>query len=167
MCLCGVMFLEKINELWWPRDVPWWRYQMETFSALFALCEGNSLVTGEFPSQKPVTRSFGVIFDLRLNKRLSKPSKRRWFETPSRLLRRYCNVVLYCDFVLLPGDEWHTIKTMESGGFSHGLLLAQSILGLLTLSLLDPYYLCAGQGSCYQYHTIHQYSEFRTFGILR
>ena len=45
---------------------------METFSALLALCEGNSPVTGEFPSQRPVTRSFDVFFKLRLNKRLSK-----------------------------------------------------------------------------------------------
>ena len=28
--------------------------------------------TGEFPTQRPVTRSFDVFFDLRLNKRLSK-----------------------------------------------------------------------------------------------
>ena len=69
----------------------WWRYQMETFSALLALCAGNSLVTGEFPSQKPVTRSFDVFLNLRLNKRLSKQSKRRWFETPSRPLWRHCN----------------------------------------------------------------------------
>ena len=39
---------------------------METFSALLALCAGNSPVTGEFPSQRPVTRSFDVYFDLRL-----------------------------------------------------------------------------------------------------
>ena len=32
------------------------------------LCEGNPLVTGGFPSQRPVTRSFVVFFDLRLNK---------------------------------------------------------------------------------------------------
>ena len=50
----------------------WWRHQMETFSALLALCAGNSSVTGEFPSQGPVTRSFAVIFDLCLTKRLSK-----------------------------------------------------------------------------------------------
>ena len=37
---------------------PWWRHQMETFSALLALCAWNSLVTGEFPSQRPVTQSF-------------------------------------------------------------------------------------------------------------
>ena len=34
------------------------RYQTETFSALLALYVGNSPVTGEFPAQKPVTRSF-------------------------------------------------------------------------------------------------------------
>ena len=65
---------------------------METFSALLALCEGNSPVTAEFPSQRPVTRSFDVFFDLRLNKRLSKPSRRRWFETPSCTLWCHCNV---------------------------------------------------------------------------
>ena len=43
---------------------------METFSALLAICAGNSLVPSEFPTQRPVTRSFGVFFDLRLNKRL-------------------------------------------------------------------------------------------------
>ena len=45
---------------------------METFSAWLALCAGNSPVTGEFPSQRPVTRSFAVLFDLSLNKRLRK-----------------------------------------------------------------------------------------------
>ena len=45
---------------------------METFSALLALCAGNSRVTGEFTAQMPVTQSFDVFFDLRLNKRLGK-----------------------------------------------------------------------------------------------
>ena len=35
---------------------------METFSALLAICVGNSPVNGEFPTQRPVTRSFGVSF---------------------------------------------------------------------------------------------------------
>ena len=50
----------------------WWRHQMETFSALLAICAGNSPVNGEFPAQRPVTRSFDVFFDLCLKKRLSK-----------------------------------------------------------------------------------------------
>ena len=53
-------------------DITWWRHQMETFSALPALCEGNPPITGGFSSQRPVTRSFDVFFDLRPNKRLSK-----------------------------------------------------------------------------------------------
>ena len=39
-----------------------WRHQMETLSALLTLCAGNSPVTGEFPSQRPVTRSFDGFF---------------------------------------------------------------------------------------------------------
>ena len=45
---------------------------METFSGLLAICVGKSPVTGEFPSQRPVTRSFDVFFDLRRNKQMSK-----------------------------------------------------------------------------------------------
>ena len=70
-------------------DNTWWRNQMETFSALLDICAGNSPVPGEFPSQRPMTRSFDVIFDLRLNKRLSKQSWGWWFETLSRPLWRH------------------------------------------------------------------------------
>ena len=73
----------------------WWRHQMETFSALLTLCAGNSPVTGEFPAQRPVTRSFDVFFDLRLSKRLNKQSWGWWFETLSHPLWRHCNVYLY------------------------------------------------------------------------
>ena len=65
--------------------IPWWRHQMETFSALLAICAGNSSVPGEFPTQRPVTQSFDVFFDLHLNKRLSNQSRGCWFETPSCL----------------------------------------------------------------------------------
>ena len=43
------------------------RHQVETFSALLAICAGNSPVIGEFPAQMPVAWSFDVFFDLRLN----------------------------------------------------------------------------------------------------
>ena len=65
------------------------RHQMETFSALLTICVGNPSVTGGFPSQRPVTRSFDVSFELCLNKWLSKQWRRRWFKTPSRLLWRH------------------------------------------------------------------------------
>ena len=72
----------------------WWRHQINIFSALLALCVGNSPVIGEFPSQRPVRRSFGVLFDLCLNIRLIQQPWRRCFETPSRSLWRHCNVVM-------------------------------------------------------------------------
>ena len=69
----------------------WWRHQMETFSALLTICAGNSPVPGEVPSQRPVTRTFDVYFELRLNKRLSKQSWGWWFETLSSPLWRHSN----------------------------------------------------------------------------
>ena len=48
--------------------------------------------TGEFPSQRPVTGSFDVSFDLGLHKWLSKHLWPRWFEMPSRSLWCHCNV---------------------------------------------------------------------------
>ena len=72
-------------------SMTWWRHQMETFSALLAICAGNSPVSGEFPAQRTVTRSFDVFFDLRLHKWLSKQSWGWWFETLSRPLWRHRN----------------------------------------------------------------------------
>ena len=70
--------------------IPLWRHQMETFSALPAICAGNSPGSGEFPAQRPVTRSFDVFFDLRPNKQLSKQWWGWWFETLSKPLWRLC-----------------------------------------------------------------------------
>ena len=80
------------QRLWWPqKDRDMMTSSNGYIYALLALCAGNSPVTGEFPSQRPVTRSFDVFFDPRLNKRLSKQSLGWWFETPSRPLWRHCN----------------------------------------------------------------------------
>ena len=51
-------------------DIIKWKH----FPHYWPICGGNSPVIGEFPAQRPVTRSFGVFFDLRLYKRLSKQS---------------------------------------------------------------------------------------------
>ena len=73
----------------------WWRYMMtpsngNIFRVTGHLC-GEFTGSGEFPAQRPVTRSFDVFFDLRLNKRLSKHSWGWWFETPWHPLRRHGN----------------------------------------------------------------------------
>ena len=128
----------------------WWRHRMETFSVLLALCAGNSPVTGEFPAQRPVTRSFAVFFDLRLNKPLSKLSRGWWFETQSRPLWHHFNG--------LPGENKVTLKYMgesiKSYDAGHGIFrLWGSTLCLLMLSLLKSpeyqqvwYWLCRTDG---------------------
>ena len=75
----------------------WWRHQMETFFALLAICAGNSPVPGEFPTQRTVTRSFGVFFDLHPNKRWWD----WWLETPSCPLWRHHKA--------LNAEEWHQV----------------------------------------------------------
>ena len=66
----------------------------ENISALdlMALCAGNSLVTGDFPAQRPVTRGVDVFFNLRLNKRFSKHPWGWCSETPWNSLWHHCNV---------------------------------------------------------------------------
>ena len=71
-------------------------------------------LTGEFPAQRPVTLSFDVLFDLHLNKRLSKQSWGWLFETPSGPLWRHCNVrsAQYKDVVLtLSNEHYQNLKT--------------------------------------------------------
>ena len=94
-------FLQIVNPcragfIWWNEYIfsfpviAWWRHEMETFSVSLALCEENPPVTGGFPSQRLVTRIFDVFF-VCLDERLSKQSRRRWFDTPSRSLWRHSN----------------------------------------------------------------------------
>ena len=78
-----VVFSGKFHD-----DVIKWKH----FACCWPLVWGNSPVTSKFPSQRPVTRSFDVFFDLRLNKRMSKQSCSWWFETSSCALWRHCNV---------------------------------------------------------------------------
>ena len=80
----------QVNHFWVELSLSW----NGTIFVLLALCAGNSPVTGEFPSQRPVMQSFDVFFDLRLNKRLSKQSWGWWFEMPSCSLWRHCNEIL-------------------------------------------------------------------------
>ena len=69
------------------------------------LC-GEFTGPGEFPAQRPVTRSFGVFFHLRLNKRLSKQPRGWWFETPPWSLWRHCNATFRNG-----GSIWGSIDT--------------------------------------------------------
>ena len=83
----------------------WWRHHMETFSALMTICAGNSPVPGEFPTQRPVTRSFDVYFDL-----LSKQSWGWWFETLSPPLWRHRNVFFTLLWIWPRSVRWRPVS---------------------------------------------------------
>ena len=82
-------------------DVIKWNH----FRVTGPLC-GDLTGPGEFPAQRPVTRSFDVFFDLRLNKRMSKQSWGWWFETLPWSLWRQCNVLICWLCPSLLDDAW-------------------------------------------------------------
>ena len=67
-------------------DVIKWQHFSRSWTFL-----GESIRYRWFPEQRPVTPRFDVLFDLRLNNRLSKHSRRWWFEAPSCSLWRHSN----------------------------------------------------------------------------
>ena len=105
----------------------WWR-QMETFCVTGPLW-GESTGHGGFPLQRPVTRSFDVSFDLHMSKRLSKQSRRWWFETPSRSSWSHCNDSCSTPYMyesgiwfikvayisMLPGSPYHNSQHTQLG----------------------------------------------------
>ena len=108
---CGMWYL------WVPVSYAWWRHQMEIFSALLNICAGNSPDSGEFPAQRPATWSFGVSFDLCLNKRLSKQSRGWWFETLHRPLWRHCNDIRDLDLDPISMiTSWHIKNSIRFAG---------------------------------------------------
>ena len=88
-------FLAAMLYNFFLKHLPWWHHQMQIFSAVLAICVGNSPVTGEFPTQRLAMRSFDVFFDLRLNKLLSKQLWGWWFEMLSCSLWRHCNACVW------------------------------------------------------------------------
>ena len=74
-------------------DVIKWRHFPRNWPFVWGIRPVNS------PHKWPVTRSFDVFFDLRLNKRFSKPSWGWWFETLSRPLWRHRNGYMGHSFI--------------------------------------------------------------------
>ena len=110
---------------------------MEAFSALLDFFAGNSLVTGEFTSQKPVTRSFDSLFDLRLNKRLSKQSWGWWFETTSGSLWRHCYVLVYDDRLCIQVFICWTMMTIYVFVFKYSSARCVAVGSVLHVRLLS------------------------------
>ena len=108
--------------------------------ALLALCAGNSPVTGEFPSQRPVTWSFAVFFDLRLNKRLSKQWWGWWFETSSRSVWRHRNVYR-CVAYITVAFHGYLILLWETVGFGVSIYAHMHTNDMLNECFADNFHL--------------------------
>ena len=104
----------------------WWRHQMETFSALLVLCEGNP------PAQRLATRSFDVFFDLLLNNQ----ERRRWFETPSCSLWRHCNGLHAAEGCYCVTHDWSNI--------GHYLIELAYVMTSSNINIFRVTGLCAG-----------------------
>ena len=133
---------------------------METFSALLALCAGNSQVTGEFPAQRPLTRIFAVFFDLRLNKRLSKQWWGWWFETPSRSLWRHCNGIVTSFLAALIFD--HRVTNLIRSGLSGSVRVAIDdwVLWPLSPARWETAVSSGDRGGCIFIRSLYRLSTF-------
>ena len=121
------------------RTKTWWRHQWETFSMLLAICAGNSPVTGGFPSQNPVTRNFDVFLlyiYLRLNRRLNKQSRRRWFETLSRSLWRHWNVLRVNQFWVNNNHAMMTMMTIINMMIKIMMIIIMMLLLVVILMMI-------------------------------
>ena len=132
ICHVNLQELFLQSSFWWSPDglawkscqaITWWCHEMETFSALLAICAGNSPVPVEFPTQRPVTRSFDVFYDLRLNKRLSKQSWGWWFETPSRPKWRHRNDWMHFTLCMVHFRYLHGLTTCKLNSMPRAYLI--------------------------------------------
>ena len=124
---------------------------MDKFSALLAICAGNTQVNGEFPAQNPVTRNFDVFFDLHLNRRLSKQSWGWWIETLLCPLWCHCNVpqpqILHpfvwcgCNYISMPLNFNDSFANVYE----------QTPLLINRISILDPWSLSLTMCSIYMF----------------
>ena len=87
---------------------------------------GKPPVTGGFPSQKLVTWSFDVFFDLHLNKQMSKYWWGWWFETPSRSLWGHCNECI-------ENNVWARVSVCPFGIYFQSCKTAREINTKITL----------------------------------
>ena len=120
-------------------NISWWRHQIETFTALLAIC---SPVIGEFAAQRPVTRSFAVFFDLRLNKPLSEKKREAG---DLRRHRAHCGVIVMCLMLFNADFQYtNTQKTHHLGipGKADISPLKNIFVAKLRLKILHDQYIC-------------------------
>ena len=113
------------------------------------LC-GEFTGPGEFPAQRPVTRSFDVFFHLRPNKLLSKQPRGWWFETPPWSLWRHCNGlsgaidiasrrIPYQSFILSNTKYWPVAWLFMCKLIMHKIRSSRKCTGICFENFTSPY----------------------------
>ena len=174
-CIMGLymipflIFFMLLRVFMWHIQPSWWRHQMETFSALLAICAGNSPVTGEFPAQRAGTRSFDIFFDRHPNKRLSKHWWGWWFETPSRPLWRHYSDTPWDQSHDYPAtkeaimvnickiDVWLTRQALQKPNFVHNNCdtLHNKYIAIFSLHWILICYIRYNNKTNYRHHNLH------------
>ena len=118
----------SVAHLWeWVMGYLLWFHMMTSsngnvFRVTGPLC-GEFTGPSDFPTQRPVTRSFDVFFDLRLNKPLSKQSWGWWFQTLSHSLWRHRNE---CVVYVLYFPLWRCVQYVVDLGWVKSDITAPS-----------------------------------------
>ena len=104
---------------------------------------------GEFPAPWPVTRSFDVFFDLRLNKQLSKQPWGWWFETPPWSLWRQCNGIAKT-------PRLHIIAPLWEPPFTSGFASQMAHSAMKMVSVSQNYISKCVCNNCLKYRAVNQ-----------
>ena len=103
---CNIVISTLWRSPWLIWCFAWWRYQLETLSALLVLCEGYPSI----PLTKKQWRSFEVFFHDIQSRRLDKELNGRWFGTPWRSF----DVTVMLAFILDGTELHHPVYTHVS-----------------------------------------------------
>ena len=136
-------------------DVIKWKH----FPHYWPLGAGNSPATGDFPSQRPVTRSLHIFFDLRVNNRLCRQSRRRRFEMQSGSLWRHCYEFRHFLQLLQPSSHsfvatlGHRLLKLQHGFVITSIIKCRMTLLIISHTLTVQPLMC-GKGKIISSHTL-------------
>ena len=118
---------------------PWWRHQMETFSASLALCEGNhrSLVDS---TRKGQWRG-ALMFSFCLNKELSKQSRRQRAHYEGTVMQRAWDLInILRKYDTLQTFEKECRPESDAILYENNCLETNVVNQILLISLWDLFY---------------------------
>ena len=129
----------------------WWRHQMETFSALLAICAGNSPVPGEFPPHKGQWR--GALMFTLICARINGWVNNREAGDLRRYRTHYDVIVMTPQILKMIGNSInHPLVYMINISFQQGIFPKEhNIANVLPLFKANLYSIITAPCLCYVY----------------